>query len=125
MRQRAGALYIQDHKLFLICEGRQGFYWTPGGGLENGETFEQALERELKEELNAALLSAELYIRMEDATADEEVCYFLVDMSVPEVLPNDTTCYWYGQDDHQANTVQISQRVYKTVFPKLIADGLI
>ncbi|HEY4161162.1 MAG TPA: NUDIX domain-containing protein [Candidatus Saccharimonadales bacterium] len=125
MRQRAGALYVQDHRLFLICEGQQGSYWTPGGGLEKDETFEQALERELQEELDATLLSADLYIRMKDKAANEEICYFLVNMSIPKVLPNGTTYYWYGRDDHEANTVQISQRVYKTVFPKLIADELV
>jgi 8-oxo-dGTP pyrophosphatase MutT (NUDIX family) len=59
MRKRAGALYLKDHKLLLISEGGQNLYWTPGGGLELGETFRDALKRELVEELSATLLAAE------------------------------------------------------------------
>lgn len=125
MRKRAGALYVKDKKLFLICEGQQGFYWTPGGGLEESETFKQALGREIEEELSARLLSAEPYIRLEDKAANEEVWYFLVDMSLPKSLPNETAYCWYGRDDYEADVVRISQRVYKEVFPKLIADELV
>lgn len=125
MRKRAGALYIKDHKLYLICEDEQGFYWTPGGGLENDETYEQALKRELDEELNARLLSAELYMTIIDKTADETVRYFLVDIALPDTLPNGTTYYWYGRNDYETNTPQISQRIYQKVYPKLIADKLV
>jgi len=94
MRKRAGALYIEDHKLLLICEGDQGFYWTPGGGLEKSESFDEALKRELIEELEAKLLSAELYISYEDNEADEHVNYYLVTMELPKVPPNGTKFYW-------------------------------
>lgn len=125
MRKRAGALYIKDSKLFLICEGRQGFYWTPGGGLENSETFEQALERELTEELDAQLVSAKLYITITDKAADEEVRYFLVDLRLPDILPNDTEYIWYAKEDYESNAVRISKRIYSKVYPKLITDKLV
>lgn len=125
MRKRAGALYIKDRKLFLICEGKQTFFWTPGGGLENSETFEQALGRELYEELNAQLTSAELYMRIHDKAADELVCYYLVDLELPAKLPNDTEHYWFTREDYGSNAVNISKRIYHKVFPKLVEDNLV
>ena len=125
MRKRAGALYIKNRKLLLICEEQKGPYWTPGGGLENDESFEQALERELQEELHAQLVSAKLYIKLYDKAVDEEVCYFLVGLNLPTDLPGDTTCYWYSKEDYITNTVRISQRIYSKVYPKLIADNLV
>lgn len=125
MRKRAGALYLKNDKLLLICEGQQGFFWTPGGGLEGDESFEQALERELKEELDARLVSAELYMTIKDEAEDEEVRYFLVNLQLPTHLPADVESYWYGRDDFQANTTKISQRIYSKVYPTLIADSLV
>jgi len=125
MRKRAGALYIEDHKLLLICEGDQGFYWTPGGGLEKSESFDEALKRELIEELEAKLLSAELYISYEDNEADEHVNYYLVTMELPKVPPNGTKFYWYSRDDYQTNEIPVSKRVYSLVYPRLMKDKLV
>ena len=59
MRKRAGGLYLRDKSLFLICEGNKDRFWTPGGGLEEGEDFEDALASELREEVEAKLTSAD------------------------------------------------------------------
>lgn len=52
MRNRSVAFVIRDKKILmekLFYEGRY-FYSIPGGGIEDGETPEQAVIRELKEE---------------------------------------------------------------------------
>lgn len=53
MRDRASAIVIQDRKVALIKRVREGnvYYVFPGGGIELGETPEQAAEREILEEL--------------------------------------------------------------------------
>ncbi len=51
-RTRATALIIQDEKILLIHRINNGEeYWVfPGGGIEKGETPEEAVVREVKEE---------------------------------------------------------------------------
>jgi 8-oxo-dGTP diphosphatase len=51
-RHRAAGVVIHDDKLLVMYRVRdkQEFYVFPGGGIDNGETLEQAVERELLEE---------------------------------------------------------------------------
>lgn len=48
-----------DDKLVLVNHPKQGWF-PPGGGMEEGETFVQTTEREVKEETNMKVLHQEL-----------------------------------------------------------------
>ena len=65
MRKRAGALIINNKKLLLVTGGNNTgevkYYWTPGGGLDGDETYEEALTRELNEELHVKPVQASFY----------------------------------------------------------------
>ena len=57
IRVAAKALIIKDDKVLILQRKRPSpdakIEWDiPGGGIEQGESFEQALHRELKEEVN-------------------------------------------------------------------------
>lgn len=50
VRKGGRGLLIQDGKVLLGHELATGFYCTPGGGVEEGETLEEACIREMAEE---------------------------------------------------------------------------
>ncbi|MDD4519684.1 MAG: NUDIX domain-containing protein [Alphaproteobacteria bacterium] len=52
MRVNIRALIIRGDKIVLCKNIKGGFYFLPGGGLEEGETINQCIIRELKEETN-------------------------------------------------------------------------
>lgn len=53
MRNRGVAIIVQDGKIALIKRVRDDevYYVFPGGGIEEGETSEEATKREIYEEL--------------------------------------------------------------------------
>ena len=60
--RKAARLFVLDEhgRILLFCHRDplgQMFWATPGGGVERGETFEQAARREAEEELGAAPVS--------------------------------------------------------------------
>lgn len=52
LREAARAVVFDDkNRVALLHVGRDGYYKLPGGGIDEGETPRQALERELLEEI--------------------------------------------------------------------------
>jgi ADP-ribose pyrophosphatase YjhB (NUDIX family) len=61
-RKRATAVIIKDNEVLLIHRVRKGleYHVFPGGGVEEGETYEDALVREVQEELTLDVIEYEL-----------------------------------------------------------------
>ena len=57
MKDRAAGILIEEGKILLIHRTKEiegyvrNYYVVPGGGIEEGETIEEATKRELKEEV--------------------------------------------------------------------------
>lgn len=124
--KRAGALIIQDKKLLLVTNDSTEFYWTPGGRLELDETFEEALHRELDEELCLKIKSFKPYlVTKHDDTINAH--YFLVEVSGQPKSPSDevTGFKWFSKTDFESNNYKISHYVTDAVLLELIKDGLV
>ncbi|WP_029425299.1 NUDIX hydrolase [Alkalibacillus haloalkaliphilus] len=61
MRNRGSVVIIEDQKVVLIKRVREGsvYYVFPGGGIEEGETPEEAAKREAFEELGVEVRVSE------------------------------------------------------------------
>jgi 8-oxo-dGTP diphosphatase len=58
LRQKIRAIIVNDHGEFLLVRPhgyRQGEWTLAGGGVEDGETVQQAMRRENAEELGLSL----------------------------------------------------------------------
>ena len=80
MRIRAGVVLIEDNKVALIERHRAGlhYYVFPGGGVDEGETVEQAAIRETMEELGVeiAIRQKVLIVQFDQSRQ----VYFLVEL---------------------------------------------
>lgn len=75
---RDAAIIIREGKLLLIRRVKPGeeYYVFPGGGVEAGETPEEALRREMKEEVSLDIKNPELVFELENEGRTET--YYLI-----------------------------------------------
>jgi 8-oxo-dGTP pyrophosphatase MutT (NUDIX family) len=79
---RISAIIIKDKKILLIHRLKEGkdYYVFPGGSIEDGETEEIALEREIKEELNLEIADYKKVFEIENL-GRKEFYYLINDFS--------------------------------------------
>ncbi len=65
-REAVRAVIMDNNKILLIYSEKNGDYKLPGGGVEEGETYEEALIREVEEEAGVRVsINKELFRVME------------------------------------------------------------
>lgn len=91
---RVCAIMISDGKILAMHDERSPYYYLPGGRVKLGETAEQAVIREVEEELNITpTIVRPLWLNQAFFTEDvdkekyHELCvYFLVDISDTDIF---------------------------------------
>jgi len=126
MRERASALIIDKKKLLLVTGHNSDGYWTPGGRIEKGETPEECLKRELKEELNVKMIEAKFYdeYTKENSFSKEMQhtrCYLVKIDGKPKSSSEITEIQWVKRN-YKLRTSQMFQDV---IIAKLIRDELL
>lgn len=120
MRHTIRAIILKDKQVLLVTGHGADFYWTPGGGMEAGETTIQTLHREIKEELGVPIKNHSPYYSY--TYEDQEVDNFLVTIDGDIKVDEEITGYtWYSSDSKETP----SNGFIRMTLPKLIQDGLI
>ena len=110
MRKSARAIIItKDNKLLLMKRTKPDgvYYVTIGGGIEDGETSEQALLRELKEESGSIVDNPVFAFHFDDIERQNSVdCY--VCKEINRIKPTGTEWTKWNTPDNQYELVEAS-----------------
>lgn len=94
IRPAARGLVIRDGKILLTYEKNTDVYMSPGGGREEGETFEECCIREIKEESGYDTTVVEAFAAINEYCFDTcyEAHYFICEITgqgVPQLTPTE------------------------------------
>lgn len=127
---KAGAIIIKDRKSLIVRPKGKEHFLTPGGKYENGETVENCLRRELKEELGVELVSFVHYkdYYFEKAQGKDVPLYlglFYVEVAgEPTPSSEIEEMQWMSREDFENKKFNLAHSFYTHV-PDLIKDNLI
>lgn len=101
------AALIRQGRSFFICrrpaqKARGGLWEFPGGKVEAGETREEALRRECREELDVTLDVGAVYLEVVHEYPDLTVCLTLFEATIAEGTPRlleHTDCRWITPEE--------------------------
>lgn len=70
LRHASRGVLVRDGKVLLSFETLESKFMIPGGGVEEGETFAQACEREMLEETGMKVKATEEFLEIEELFCD-------------------------------------------------------
>ncbi len=130
---RVCGVIIHENKLLAMRDKNSPYYYLPGGRVQMGETVEEAVIREMREELNIECrIARPLWLNQAFFTEDvtflrfHELClYFLMDISQADILSRGET--FTGTEaghTHVFTWLPFGELKQKYLYPKFIKKAI-
>lgn len=130
---RVCGLIIKDNKLLAMRDENSPYYYLPGGRVNLHETVEDAILRELKEELDIAVkIVRPLWINqaffVEEVSKDRfhEICfYFLIDATKTDLFERgESFIRNEGKHTLRFEWIEFNELNNKYLYPEFIKDEI-
>jgi 8-oxo-dGTP diphosphatase len=127
-KERAGVVVVHDGRLALIKRFRNGrlYYAVPGGGIEKGESLEQAAQREAEEELGVGATLGALRVSINHHEEDgsfQQQWYFDATLDSDDIkLTGPELDNHPSKGTYEAVWVALDELRDLDVLPKAVAD---
>lgn len=130
-RHRAAALIIRNNKLLLVKGKGYPELWTPGGKIEEGESPEGTLKRELSEETGLNMKSATFFRKYlmgnpydKDLMSETET-FLVVAEGIPKPDNEIESIIWYGKEDFMNKVYPLIKETKEGIIPDLLKEKLL
>lgn len=130
VRERVVAIIIKAKKILLVKDNLSNFFSAPGGLMNEGENYKDALSRELDEELKMKIEKSTFYfsfcyIHTKFNVKQMEHNFLIFSEDNPEVSGEISEFGWFAKEDIQKGKVKIILPYLENLFPKLFKDNLL
>ncbi|MDO8592041.1 MAG: NUDIX domain-containing protein [bacterium] len=130
MRKRAVAIVLHNNNLLVMWrkKGDREYYTLPGGGVEPGETVEEAVIREVKEETSLDIkISKQLYQHSYDDGTSQYfyLCDYISGEPQLDSQAVELTKHRNGTNFYKPMWLQVSKLSGTLLYPLEIRDWLI
>ncbi|MFA4818404.1 MAG: NUDIX domain-containing protein [Patescibacteria group bacterium] len=128
---RVVAVIIQDHKLLLEKGKGYNELWVPGGKIEPHESELDCLKRELAEELNIELVSANFFKKYlskhfyDHNRLTKDRVYLTTVNGAPQPQNEIESVVWFTKEDLASKKYQLITNTEENLIPDLIQAGLL
>lgn len=130
VRERVASIIIRNKKILLVKDNWADFFSSPGGLVDAKENYEDALSRELDEELMMKIGKSKFYFSFEYTHTkfnEKQIEHNFIVFSddEPKVSGEISEFGWFTKDDIQNEKVKTLSLYLDNLFQKLIEDGLL
>ena len=130
IRTRVGAIILKNKKILLARDDDLDFFSLPGGAIDKAENFEQALRRELKDELNLDLISFQHYSTYNSLNTrlnipQKDNNYLVTCENQPSPCSEIAEIKWLTKEEILSKKIPIFSVFVENVFPLLVKDNLL
>jgi len=129
---KAGALILRNKKLLIVKPYKHDFWIFPGGKPEGEEALEEALIREIHEEISVKTIGIPVQYSespIEKAAGDpkERTCQifaYLVDIDGEPVASAEIEMiHWLSREEFEKDTFNLGSIMRDNTIPQLIREG--
>ena len=119
---RVCGIILNEGKILAMHDERSPYFYLPGGRVRMGETAEDAVVREIKEELKIpAKIIRPLWLNQAFFKEDEICIYFLMDISETDLLSKGNRFFLQeGEHQHTFERLKWEQLEHEYFYPLFI-----
>jgi 8-oxo-dGTP diphosphatase len=129
-KTRIAGIIIQDGKLLMLLGKGYKELWTPGGKIDDGETDEECLRRELKEEIGVDLAELKFFKEYSNASfyhPENKIIERSYVIKIKGDIKADAeidSVVWLSLDDYHNKKFPMINHTQEELIPDLIEEGI-